>query len=128
LAREARGIYNTLRDRTALLKTAMVREANATGGAFGNMTEQEWPRLESAFGNISNAQDPEGLITSLDNYIGNVNSMGKNNLGIYENTYGKLDWSSAPYMPLSKKYEKSKPGPGTRGRGGQWGRATVVEQ
>lgn len=128
LAREARGIYNTLRDRTALLKTAMVREANATGGAFGNMTEQEWPRLESAFGNISNAQDPEGLITSLENYIGNVNSMGKNNLGIYENTYGKLEWNPAPYMPLSKKYEKSKPGPGTRGRGGQWGRATVVEQ
>lgn len=126
LAREARGIYDTLRDRTALLKTAMVREANATGGAFGNMTEQEWPRLESAFGNISNAQDPEGLITSLDNYIGNVNSMGKNNLGIYENTYGKLDWSAPSYMPLSKKYEKGKSDSGSKSQG--WGRATVVEQ
>lgn len=128
LAREARGIYTTLRDRSALLKTAMVREANTTGGAFGNMTEQEWPRLESAFGNISNAQDADGLIESLDNYINNVSRMGKDNLGIYENTYGKLDWKPIPYTPLSKKYEKGKAGPSSRGRGGQWGRATVVGQ
>lgn len=128
LAREARGIYINLRDRSALLKTAMVREANTTGGAFGNMTEQEWPRLEGAFGNISNAQDADGLIESLDNYINNVNKMGRDNLGIYEDTYGKLDWEPAPYTPLSKKYEKRKAGPSSRGRGGQWGRATVVGQ
>ena len=128
LAREARGIYTNLRDRSALLKTAMVREANTTGGAFGNMTEQEWPRLEGAFGNISNAQDADGLIESLDNYINNVNKMGRDNLGIYEDTYGKLDWEPAPYTPLSKKYEKKKAGPNSRGRGGQWGRATVVGQ
>ncbi len=129
LAREARGIYDALRYKTSLLKTAMVREANTTGGAFGNMTEQEWPRLESSFGNISNAQDAAGLETSLSNYINNVNQMGKTNLGIYEDTYGKLDWSPIEYQPLSKKYsDKSKPGPSSRGRGGQWGRATVVSQ
>ncbi len=122
LAREARGLYDALRTRTSLLKTAMVREASATGGAFGNMTEQEWPRLESAFGNISNAQDPNGLLESLDNYINNVNSMGVNNLGIYENTYGKLKWSPATYTPLSKKYQKG----AAKGQRGQWGQATMV--
>jgi hypothetical protein len=129
LAREARGIYDALRYRSSLLKTSMVREANTTGGAFGNMTEQEWPRLESAFGNISNAQDAAGLQDSLNNYVENVSSMGKTNLGIYEDTYGKLDWTPIKYQFLSRKYgEKSKPGPSSRGRGGQWGRATVVSQ
>jgi hypothetical protein len=104
----------------------MVREANTTGGAFGNMTEQEWPRLESAFGNISNAQDPAGFVTSLNNYINNVNSMGATNLGIYENTYGKLDWKPTPYEPLSKRYQKGKSEQTSGGQNGQWGRATVV--
>lgn len=123
-AREARGLYDTLLQKTSLLKTQMVREANATGGAFGSMTEKEWPRLESAFGNISNAQDPAGLITSLNNYINNVNRMGTDNLGIYENTYGKLKWNPIEYTPLSKKYEKKeKP---SSGQSGQWGRAEVV--
>ena len=126
LAREARGLYDTLRMKTSLLKTAMVREANTTGGAFGNMTEQEWPRLESAFGNISNAQDPAGFVTSLNNYINNVNSMGATNLGIYENTYGKLDWKPTPYEPLSKRYQKGKSEQAGGGQSGKWGRADVV--
>lgn len=124
-AREARGIYDALRYKTSLLKTAMVREANTTGGAFGNMTEQEWPRLEFAFGNISNAQDPAGLIKSLNNYIENANRMGQINLGIYEDDYGKLDWKPIGYEPLSAKYAKGKQGSSNRG-GGQWGRADVV--
>lgn len=119
-AREARGIYNALKDKTALLKTAMVREANKTGGAFGNMTEQEWPRLESAFGNISNAQDVGGLQESLQNYITNVNGMGEANKGIYEDTYGTLQWKPREYKPKSAKYKR-------KGQSaGSWGRATVV--
>lgn len=119
-AREARGIYNALKDKTALLKTAMVREANKTGGAFGNMTEQEWPRLESAFGNISNAQDVGGLQESLQNYISNVNGMGDANKGIYEDTYGTLQWKPREYKPKSAKYKR-------KGQAaGSWGRATVV--
>lgn len=127
-AREARGIYNALKDKTALLKTAMVREANKTGGAFGNMTEQEWPRLESAFGNISNAQDAVGLQESLQNYISNVTGMGDMNKGIYEDTYGPLQWSPREYKPKSAKYKKPEQNAGTGNRRGTWGRASVVTQ
>jgi len=127
-AREARGIYNALKDKTALLKTSMVREASKTGGAFGNMTVEEWPRLESAFGNISNAQDAVGLQESLQNYISNVTGMGDMNRSIYEDTYGPLQWSPREYKPKSAKYKKPEQNAGTGNRRGSWGRATVVTQ
>jgi len=50
--------FNTLKE---------MREASKTGGAVGNVTEKEWPRLESAIKSLNRAQSYDQLVENLQN-------------------------------------------------------------
>lgn len=127
-AREARELYEALAFKVSLLRNQMARDASKTGGAFGNMTEAEWPRLEKSFGAIGLSQDPDGFRRNIANFESELNAMLGNNQEIYSSTYGKLDWKPQEYKPISDKYVKKDQKPAGTSSRGRWGRATVIPQ
>lgn len=59
----------TLATQIALKTLADMRAASKTGGAVGNVTEQEWPRLEGALRSLSQMQSPQKLKTQLETIV-----------------------------------------------------------
>ena len=105
-ARSARAIYESMKGRMALLRVAMARAESSTGGAYGNLTENEWPRLEQSLGAIGLAQDGDSLKNALNNFRSALGAITDNTKGIYTDTYGKLDFTPPKYSPESKRFPR----------------------
>jgi len=65
-----------------------MRDSSKTGGAVGQVTEKEWPRLEAALGSLSRSQSYDQFVTNLQN-IQNIirETKGRASQKYYE-TYG----------------------------------------
>ena len=105
-ARSARAVYDAMKGKVALLRVSMAKAEGSSGGAYGNLTENEWPRLEQSLGAIGLAQDGESLRTAITNFRSALNAITNNTKGIYNDTYGKLDFSPPEYTPASKRYPR----------------------
>jgi len=104
----------TLKSQVANQALQAMRDASKTGGAVGNVTQNEWPRLEAQFGNLDQAQDYDSLVDSLKNIQKIIKESRKRMLSSYERIYGEndeltsilMDSSSlstpAPTQPLKK--------------------------
>lgn len=55
-AANAQSRLETLRNQIAMSTLQAMRDASKTGGAVGNVTDREWPRLENALTSLNNAQ------------------------------------------------------------------------
>jgi hypothetical protein len=105
-ARSARSKLNEFKEATSLQAVQEARESSATGGAYGNMTVQEWPRLESFFGSVLASKDPEDLRVAIQNARQQIAASKNLYLNSWRDTYGNLDIGYSPitYKPESARF------------------------
>lgn len=104
-AYQAQSDLKNLKERVSLETVNQMRELSKTGGAIGNITEREWPRLESALTNLDQAQSYDQIVKRLnevndimDGYIRDVNKA-------FEDTYGtKTQASEVQMTPQSRQF------------------------
>jgi hypothetical protein len=65
-AANADAIIQSLKSQLSTQAMQEMRDASKTGGAVGNVTEKEWPRLESLIGTLNQRQTPEQFIKQLN--------------------------------------------------------------
>jgi len=105
-ATSARSLFDTLRERSSV---EALKQSRAEGFAPGSITEQEWPRFETAIGAIRGAKDPRAMRVALQNADSQLKELERSILGNYSGTYGSrfpLEWSPAPYKPESSLYPR----------------------
>jgi hypothetical protein len=107
-ARSARSKLNEFKEATSLQAVQEARESSATGGAYGNMTVQEWPRLESFFGSVVASKDPEDLLVAIQNARRQIVASRNLYTSTWRDTYGNLDigYSPTQYTPESARFRK----------------------
>jgi hypothetical protein len=66
-AANAQAKLNSLKSQVAANALQEMRAMSKTGGAVGQVTEKEWPRLESLVVALDNAQSYEAMQEALDN-------------------------------------------------------------
>ena len=107
-ATSARSLFDTLRERSSV---ESLKQSRAEGFAPGSITEQEWPRFETAIGAIRGAKDPRAMRIALENASAQLQDIERRILSNYQGTYGSkfpLEWSPAPYKPESSLYPTPK--------------------
>ena len=65
-----------------------MRDASKTGGAVGQVTEREWPRLESFLGNLNTVQTTEQFKKRLGEVKERLNKIKAEMKRAYDSTYG----------------------------------------
>ena len=105
-ATSARSLFDTLRERSSV---ESLKQSRAEGFAPGSITEQEWPRFETAIGAIRGAKDPRAMRLALENADKQLNDLEQRIIGRYSETYGQrfpLEWSPPSYKPESSLYPR----------------------
>ncbi len=110
-ALSARSVFNGFLQGTSIQSVNEARQASQTGGAFGTMTEKEWPRLEGAFGAVVAAKDPNDLRRAIRNARAQIASSRNRYTSSWEGMYGDMDIGYEPpkYEPESMAYPREKP-------------------
>ena len=110
-ALSARSLFNVFLQGTSIQSVNEARQASTTGGAFGTMTEKEWPRLEGAFGAVVAAKDPNDLRRAIRNARKEIDKSRNRYKSAWESTYGNMDMGYVPpdYEPESTSYPRAKP-------------------
>jgi hypothetical protein len=95
-----------LKNQISIEAITQARNESKTGGAYGSMTEKEWPRLESSLGAISNAQSADDLRIAIRNAKKVVQSFKTNATTNWGQIYGEdtLKWKPIEYQP--NRYSK----------------------
>lgn len=111
-ARSARSKLNEFKEATSLQAVQEARESSATGGAYGNMTVQEWPRLESFFGSVLASKDPEDLRVAIQNARRQIAASRNLYTNAWRDTYGDLDIGYSPieYTPEGTRFREGNQG------------------
>jgi hypothetical protein len=105
-ATSARSLFDTLRERSSV---EALKQSRAEGFAPGSITEQEWPRFETAIGAIRGAKDPKAMRLALQNADAQLKDLEQRILNNYSGTYGSkfpLEWSAPTYKPESSLYPR----------------------
>ena len=110
-ALSARSVFNGFLQGTSIQSVNEARQASTSGGAFGNMTVQEWPRLEGAFGAVVAAKNPDDLRRAIRNARAQIDASRNRYNSSWEGMYGDMDIGYAPpkYEPESMAYPRAKP-------------------
>ena len=112
-ARSAAQAYNLLRELTSVQALTQARESSTTGGAYGTMTEKEWPRFEKIFGAVDRALDPKDARIA----IGNARREIQRSMANYENYWSDMYGGTIGYEPVKYdfQYKRFAPKKGTSG-------------
>jgi hypothetical protein len=110
-ALSARSVFNGFLQGTSIQSVNEARQASTSGGAFGNMTVQEWPRLEGAFGAVVAAKNPDDLRRAIRNARAQIDASRNRYASSWEGMYGDMDIGYTPpkYEPESLAYPRAKP-------------------
>jgi len=110
-ALSARSVLNGFLQGTSIQSVNEARQASQTGGAFGTMTEKEWPRLEGAFGAVVAAKQPDDLRRAIRNARSQIAAARNRYTSSWGATYGDMDIGYSPpsYEPESSAYPRAKP-------------------
>lgn len=65
-----------------------MRSESKTGGAVGNMTEKEWPRFETAYGTLEQAQSYTQIVSELRKLKGLTSEISDSMINKYDSIYG----------------------------------------
>lgn len=89
-----------------------MRDASKTGGAVGNVTEREWPRLENMIANLDPKQGKEQFLQNLNQVIAYADNVSNQIKQAYE-SQAKIAGSAPtflggaqPSQPKNQYYEK----------------------
>jgi hypothetical protein len=109
----ARNTFNALASQAAIQQLNELRAASKSGGAVGNVTEAEWPKLAEAAGMLSRATSPDDVRRNLNNYkqilLGVKNKINNTYATVYG---GKLNYTKDKYEGYSpeQNWQTSKGG------------------
>lgn len=92
-ATNAQSLLESLKSMISVQELQRMRDASKTGGAVGNVTEKEWPRLEAQWGALQQAQTTDEFKKRLQDVRETMRRMQSNARQAYETTYGKLDYN-----------------------------------
>jgi len=96
--RGARGLSNALTRQVSIQVLQSMRDASKTGGAVGQVTEKEWPRLEQGIAALDNAQSAPDYRTALTNLQNQLKTSRERVLQAYQSTYGPLQYKAPEYQ------------------------------
>lgn len=86
----AEALLDTLKSQVSLQAIADARAASTTGGAFGTMTQQEWPRLENSYAALQQSQDLPTFKKHLGEFVDSLARIKSIMRQGYQSTYGGL--------------------------------------
>lgn len=94
--RNAQDLLDSIKSQISTYKLQSMRDASQTGGAVGNVTEKEWPRLESALAALGQSQDTETYKRRLGEVISIIDESTKLIDEAYNMTYGGVTMPTSP--------------------------------
>ena len=117
-ARSARSVLEGFQQGASIQAINEARQASETGGAYGTMTVQEWPRLEGVFGAVVAAKDPQAFDVAIKNAREKIAAARGRYESSWKATYGDMDigYKRSEYSPESKLYPRAKPQSDVRNR------------
>jgi hypothetical protein len=89
-AANATALVDSLKAQISGMKLQAMRNASKTGGAVGNVTEKEWPRLESMIVALDKKMSPELFREKLSEVVSVMQQMKQNILGAFNQEYGDV--------------------------------------
>jgi len=84
----ARALLESLGAMLSVRELQRMRDESKTGGAVGQVTEREWPRLEAQFGSLARIQTPAQAKKNLEEIQRTIKRMRDNAGRAYYQTYG----------------------------------------
>lgn len=117
-SRSARSVLEGFQQGASIQAINEARQASETGGAYGTMTVQEWPRLEGVFGAVVAAKDPEAFDIAIKNARKQIAAARNRYESSWKATYGDMDigYERSEYTPESRQYPRNKPKSDVRSR------------
>lgn len=104
----ALALYESISNKLSGAALQAMRDASKTGGAVGQVTEREWPRLRDMLSTLARIQDAKtfkGRLQEVASYIDDINGMIAR---AYEETYGAAPAEGA--MPQVIDFTSLPPG------------------
>jgi hypothetical protein len=102
-ARAAQALYDRIMARGGFQMLQEMREASKTGGALGNVSNQEGKQLQAAFAAIDRRQSKEDLQRVLDQTILDIEGAKQRSKEAYDETYSYRSDRTAPAAPPAPK-------------------------
>jgi len=102
-ARAAQALYDRIMARGGFQMLQEMREASKTGGALGNVSNQEGKQLQAAFAAIDRRQSKEDLQRVLDQTILDIEGAKQRSKEAYDETYSYRSDRAAPAAPAAPK-------------------------
>jgi hypothetical protein len=87
-AANAKADLDRVKSAISLSAIAKMRAESKTGGAVGTMTEKEWPRFESIFGSLDQAQTSDQIVKNLRELKGLTTETQESVIKKYDSIYG----------------------------------------
>lgn len=87
-ASNAQALLESLRSKTAVGAIQDMRSMSKTGGAVGQVTEKEWPRLENLYQALNTAQSPAAFSQALDELVSYAQESKGRIQGGFDRKYG----------------------------------------
>ena len=86
-SREAQALYDKIVAKGGFQMLQAMREASKTGGALGNVSNEEGRRLQAAFAAIDRVQDADSVRRAIDGAIAEIEGAKARTREAYESTY-----------------------------------------
>lgn len=86
-SRQAQALYDKIVAKGGFQMLQAMREASKTGGALGNVSNEEGRRLQAAFAAIDRKQDAADVRTAIDTAISEIEGAKARTREAYESTY-----------------------------------------
>lgn len=86
-SREAQALYDKIVAKGGFQMLQAMREASKTGGALGNVSNEEGRRLQAAFAAIDRVQDADSVRRAIDGAIAEIEGAKARSREAYESTY-----------------------------------------
>jgi hypothetical protein len=94
--RQAFSDIESLSDMLQVQGLQMMRDASKTGGAVGQVTEKEWPKLSARFGNLRRDQKQSQYFEGLKSIKDDLVAAKQNTMDAYTQKYGNVEQASDP--------------------------------
>lgn len=100
----AQAVIDALMSKLSIQELQAMRESSKTGGAVGQVTEAEWPRLAAAVSTLGQRQTTGEYVKHLNDLKTLLTTMKANSNGAYEMTYGRRGSDAkAPTAPSAPR-------------------------
>ena len=111
--REAQALYDKILARGGFQELQALRQSSPTGGALGNVSNQEGQSLRQAFGALDRTQDASSIRSEIDRLVENISGAKSRLREAYDMTYEYKNNtgvtqqppinSTTPVSPIAKK-------------------------